>query len=186
MHLKDSNPCQWMNYAATGWMKCLASWHNFSTIKTKYVHLCILHSGFHALNSKFRILLARVSNLWSNSILLSLHILTHVFVAVQLLGCAYFASPWTVAHQAPLSMGFPKQECWSGLPFPTPGDIPDLQPESPRSPAVAVGFFTTMSPGNQLVIQFSSVQLLSRVLLFATPWTAAHQAFLSSTNFRSL
>ena len=76
-------------------------------------------------------------------------------------------------------MGFPKQECWSGLPFPTPGDIPDLQPKSPRSPAVAVGFFTTMPPGNQLVIQFSSVQLLSRVLLFATPWTVAHQAPLS-------
>ena len=85
-------------------------------------------------------------------------------------------TPWTVAHQAPLSMGFPKQECWSGLPFPTPGDIPDLQPESPRSPAVAVGFFTTMSPGNQLVIQFSSVQLLSRVRLFVTPWTVAYQA----------
>ena len=68
-----------------------------------------------------------------------------------------FVTPWTVAHQALLSRGFSRQEYWSGLPFPTPGDIPDLQPESPRSPAVAVGFFTTMSPGNQLVIQFSSV-----------------------------
>ena len=34
-------------------------------------------------------------------------------------------TPWTVAHQAPLSMGFPKQEYWSGLPFPSPGDLPD-------------------------------------------------------------
>ena len=36
-----------------------------------------------------------------------------------------FAILWTVGHQAPLSMGFPRQECWSGLPFPSPGDIPD-------------------------------------------------------------
>ena len=36
-----------------------------------------------------------------------------------------FATPWTVAHQAPLSMGFSRQEYWSGLPFPSPGDLPD-------------------------------------------------------------
>ena len=35
--------------------------------------------------------------------------------------------PWTVAHQAPLSMGFPRQEYWSGLPFPSPGDLPDTR-----------------------------------------------------------
>ena len=38
-----------------------------------------------------------------------------------------FMTPWTVAHQAPLSMGFPRQEYWSGLPFPPPGDLPDLE-----------------------------------------------------------
>ena len=44
-----------------------------------------------------------------------------------------FATPWTTAHQAPLFMGFPKQEYWNGLPFPFPGDIPDpgIQPVSP-------------------------------------------------------
>ena len=36
-----------------------------------------------------------------------------------------FVNPWTVAHQAPLSMGFSRQEYWSGLPFPPPGDLPD-------------------------------------------------------------
>ena len=36
-----------------------------------------------------------------------------------------FATPWTVAHQAPLPVGFPRQEYWSGLPFPSPGDLPD-------------------------------------------------------------
>ena len=44
-----------------------------------------------------------------------------------------FATPWTVAHQAPPSMGFSRQECWSGLPFPSPGDLPDpgIKPGSP-------------------------------------------------------
>ena len=36
-----------------------------------------------------------------------------------------FARPWTVAHQAPLSLGFPRQEYWNGLPFPSPGDLPN-------------------------------------------------------------
>ena len=50
-----------------------------------------------------------------------------------------------VALQAPLSMGFPRQECWSGLPFPSPGDLPGPRVESPSltSPALAGGFFTT-------------------------------------------
>ena len=37
----------------------------------------------------------------------------------------FFATPWTVAYQAPLSVGFSRQEYWSGLPFPSPGDLPD-------------------------------------------------------------
>ena len=40
--------------------------------------------------------------------------------------CPTLATPWTVTCQAPLSMGFPRQESWSGLPFPSPGDLPDL------------------------------------------------------------
>ena len=46
-----------------------------------------------------------------------------------------FVTPWTVAYQAPLSMGFSKQEYWSGLPFPSPEDLPDPGIE-PRSPAL--------------------------------------------------
>ena len=55
------------------------------------------------------------------------------------------ATLWTVASQAPLSMGFSRQEYWSGLPFPPPGDLPDpgIEPTSPSSPALAGGFFTT-------------------------------------------
>ena len=44
----------------------------------------------------------------------------------KLLSCArLFATPWTVAYQAPQSMGFSRQEYWSGVPFPSPGDLPD-------------------------------------------------------------
>ena len=57
-----------------------------------------------------------------------------------------FATPWTVACQAPLSVGFPRQEYWSGLPYLFPGDLPDLGIEL-TSPAVAGGFFTTELPG---------------------------------------
>ena len=46
-----------------------------------------------------------------------------------------FATPWPIAHQAPLLMEFSRQEYWSGLPFPSPGDLPDPGIE-PRSPAL--------------------------------------------------
>ena len=54
------------------------------------------------------------------------------------------AAPWTIAHQVPLSMGFSKQECWSGLPCPPPGALPDsgIEPVSLMSLGVAGGFFT--------------------------------------------
>ena len=56
-----------------------------------------------------------------------------------------FATPWTVAHQAPLSVGFPRQEYWKGLPCSPPGDLPNpgIKPESLMSPALASRFFTT-------------------------------------------
>ena len=57
-----------------------------------------------------------------------------------------FAIPWTVASQTPLSMGFPRQEYWNGLPFPSPGDLPDPGIE-PVSPALAGRFFTAEPPG---------------------------------------
>ena len=51
-----------------------------------------------------------------------------------------------VAHQAPLFMGFPRQEYWSGLPLPSPGDLPDPGIE-PTYPALAGELFTTEPPG---------------------------------------
>ena len=69
----------------------------------------------------------------------SVHTKSH-FSYVQLCG-----TPWTVAHQAPLSLGFSRQEYWSGLPFPPAGDLPDpgIEPVSLMSPLLAGGFFTT-------------------------------------------
>ena len=57
----------------------------------------------------------------------------------------FFATLWTVALQAPLFMGFSRQECWSGWPCPPPGDLPDprIKPESLMYPALAGGLFTT-------------------------------------------
>ena len=55
-------------------------------------------------------------------------------------------TPWSVTHQAPLSRGFPRQEYWSGLPIPPPGDLPNPGIE-PMSSALAGGFFTAEPPG---------------------------------------
>ena len=59
--------------------------------------------------------------------------------------CLTLATPWTVACQTPLSMGFFRQAYWNGLPGPPPGNLPDLEiePESLTSPALAGVFFTT-------------------------------------------
>ena len=57
-----------------------------------------------------------------------------------------FVTPWTVAHQAPPFMGFSRQEYWSGLPFPSPGDLPDPGIE-PRSPKLQAEPLTSEPPG---------------------------------------
>ena len=59
-----------------------------------------------------------------------------------------FAIPWTVVYQASLSMGFSRQGYWSGLPFPSPGDLPDPGIE-PRSPALQADALPSEPPGKQ-------------------------------------
>ena len=69
---------------------------------------------------------------------------------VKSLSCVrLFATLWTVAHQAPLSMVFSRQEYWSGLPFPSPGDLPDPGIK-PRSPALEADALTSEPPGKRL------------------------------------
>ena len=63
-----------------------------------------------------------------------------------------FVTPWTVAYQAPPSVEFSRQEYWSGLSFPSPGDLllPGIEPESLASPVLASGFLTTAPPEKPL------------------------------------
>ena len=71
------------------------------------------------------------------NLLLKVTVLSHVWL---------FATPWTVAYQAPLSMRFSRQEYWNGLPFPSPGDLPDSGIE-PWSPALQADALTSEPPG---------------------------------------
>ena len=102
--------------------------------------------------------------------------------------CGTLAIPWTVACQAPPSMGFSRQEYWSGLPFPSPGDLPDLSPVLLSCLASVAQLFVTphtvvwqapLSMGFSQQEYWSGVQSLSRVRLLATLWTVACQAPLS-------
>ena len=73
-----------------------------------------------------------------------------VKVKVKLLSCVrLFATPWMVAYQAPLSIGFSRQECWSRLPFPSPGDLPHPGIE-PRSPTLQPDALLSEPPGKPL------------------------------------
>ena len=108
--------------------------------------------------------------------------------------CQLFMVPWI--HQAPLSMEFSRQEYWSGQPFSSPGDLPNPGIE-PSSPVFIFFQFCFLSVFTLLAslgtgrmcnsiqhtsscqLQFSSVQSLSHIRLFTTPWIVAHQAPLS-------
>ena len=100
-----------------------------------------------------------------------------------------------MAHQAPLSMGFSRQEYWSGLPFLPPGDLPDPGIES-RSPALAERFFTAEPPGEpnslyiyvyiQSLFMFSSIVVMekemathSSILAWRILWTGESGGLLS-------
>ena len=81
----------------------------------------------------------------------TLPLATHTGCSAQL-PSSLFATPQTLAHQAPLSLGFSRQEYWNGLPFPLPGALPisGIEPMSPVSPALVGRFFTTTPPGKPI------------------------------------
>ena len=97
------------------------------------------------------------------------------------------AISWTVARQAHLSMEFSRQEYWSGLPFPSPGDLPNAG-SNLRLPDWQADSLPLSYREAQIEVhnQFSSVQSFSRVPLFVTLWTAACQTSLSIINSQSL
>ena len=78
----------------------------------------------------------------------------------------FFETPWTIAHQTPLSMDFSRHEYWSVLPFPIPGDIPNPRMES-ASPALAGGFSTTKPPWKPV---FKVALLETEVLKSTSPY----------------
>ena len=86
-----------------------------------------------------------------------------------------FVTPWTVANQAPPSMGFSRQEYWSGLPFPSPGGIyiPAFVYSFIPLDRHLLCFHPLASVNNGAMNIIFTAQLLSRVWLFGTPWTAA-------------
>ena len=84
--------------------------------------------------------------------------------------CSTLCTPWTVAHQAPLPMGFSRQEYWSGLPCPPPGDLPNpwIKTASPVAPALQVGSLLLShrgSPGAHIYMLPIYVKLYLNVLI---------------------
>ena len=80
-----------------------------------------------------------------------------------------FAAPWTVARQAPLFMGFSRQDYWNAEPFPSPGDPPDpgIKVQSPASPA---DFLQSESPGKPIIICKCTQVYLKCLLIFTHHW----------------
>ena len=82
----------------------------------------------------------------------------------SLQSCPSLCDLWTVIHQAPLSMGFSRQDYWSGLPSPPPGNLPDpgIESESFMSPAMAGRFFTTIGTWKALTFTRIAINLKDR------------------------
>ena len=93
---------------------------------------------------------------------------THIVWELSRSSCVWlFVTLWTVAHQAPLSVGFSRQECWSGLPCLPWGDLPNLgiEPHLPVSPALQAYYLSLAPPGKPITHdQFSSVQFSHSVV----------------------
>ena len=87
---------------------------------------------------------------------------------VLVLNCIQvFVTPWTVARQAPLSIGLSRQEYWSGLPFLPLGDFSGIEHVSPVSPVLAGGFFSTEPPGkpNRIMIKIFLLSVIVKTIV---------------------
>ena len=109
------------------------------------------HRDFSQGHSKFKVVTSRIKPQDIDILLIysstPWYMLVCVHACMCMLSCVrLFATPCTVAHQAPLSIGFPRQEHWSGLPFPYPGYLPNsgIKPTSLATPALVQGLFATV------------------------------------------
>ena len=111
-----------------------------------------------------------------------------------LLSCVWlFVTLWSVAQQAPLSIGFPREEYWRQLPFPPPGDLPNpgnlpnpgIELMSPVSPALAGWFFTTESPGKPIYLPtHTHTHTHSYTLTHTHSYTHTHTHTLTHSHIR--
>ena len=95
-----------------------------------------------------------------------------------------YVTPWTVAHQAPPSMGFSRQEYWSGLPFPSPGDLPEPGIK-PRSPALQADVLTSEPPGKPYIYMWWNItQPLkkNKIMPSAATWMSLEIILLSEVS----
>ena len=112
---------------------------------------------------------------------LNLHNITFIGVCVCVLVvqlCPTLCDSWTVAHQVPLSMEFSKQEHWSGLPFPSPGDLPDPRIEL-RSPALQGDSLLSEPPGKSYIyitLQFAKNSNLLHLTFRTNLWPRQKQS----------
>ena len=117
-------------------------------------HILVWH-GFSSHSSISWSLRCRLTVFWQLFLCFRTHMLK-AHACAQSLSCIWlFAIPWTTAHQAPLSMGFSREESLSGLPFPPPWNLPNsgIEPVSPTYPALAGRFFTTEPPGKPWILE---------------------------------
>ena len=91
-----------------------------------------------------------------------------------------FAILWTIARQAPLSMGFSRQEYWSALPFPSPGDLPNPETEltSLKSPALAGGSFTTSATWEIVVQKMPAKQAVIYPIIIIAKFSSSQPSLL--------
>ena len=82
--------------------------------------------------------------------------------------CSY-VTPWTVAHQAPLSMDFSRQEYWSGLPFPSPGDLPDPGIKS-KSPSLLADSLSSDPLGKPHTMKYQTIKKKKEIMPFVATW----------------
>ena len=123
MHFENWLGSEWQVFC-----RCIISFTVFLSWLKVYRKLL-----FHYLSILFRATPLQVSEKWK-------------WTDTMLSRVRLFATPWTVAHQAPPPIGFSRQEYWSGLPFPSPGDLPDPGIK-PRFPALQADALTSEPPG---------------------------------------
>ena len=97
-----------------------------------------------------------------------------------------FVTPWTVSCQAPLSMGFSRQEYWSGLPCPPPGDLPDprIEPVSPSAPALQADSLPVLRQMEKYIFNIYNMQMIYNLTLLLKNTLGYNSHTITFTQFK--